>query len=91
MAKLLRCTDRYAHVELHVPRELWDEMQDRHFSTGEALGAVRTASLNGIRARLVALAMQELEHRYGADGAESPATAGDSELPPHLQRVPVRE
>lgn len=91
MAKLLRCTDKYAHVELHIPRDLWIELEDRHFTTGEALGTVRTAALNGIRARLVALAMDELEQRYGAVGSESPATAGDSEQPPRLQRVPVRE
>lgn len=61
MAKLLRCTDRYAHIELHIPRDLWEKLLDRHFTQGAALGTVRTASLNAINARLIDLAMQDLE------------------------------
>lgn len=75
MAELLRCTDRYAHVELHIPRDVWDELLDRHFHRADALRCIRVAALNGIRARLVALAIDELEQRHAADDSESPATA----------------
>lgn len=78
MAELIRCTDRFAHIELHVPRELWNELLDRHFHRADALRCVRVSALNGIRARLVELAMQEIEHRYASERPESPATAPNS-------------
>lgn len=80
MAELIRCTDRYAHVELLIPRELWGELMDRHLTLSHALRAVRVSALNGIRARLVELGIQELEHRYGNDPlATSSATAQNSD------------
>jgi hypothetical protein len=63
MAEFLHCTDRYCHVELHIPRSTWDELLDRHHTTADALRCVRVAALNGIRARLVELAIQEIEQR----------------------------
>lgn len=78
MAELIRCTDRFAHIELHLPRDLWEELLNRHFHKADALRCVRVSALNGIRARLVELAMQEIESRYAAEDAASPATAPNS-------------
>ena len=75
MAELLRLTAKNAYVELHLPRDLWDELLDRHFHKADALRCIRVAALNGIRARLIELAMQELEAREATDGTESHATA----------------
>ena len=74
MADLIHCTDRFAHVRIKIPRETWNELLDRHFTQADALRSVRIACQNGITARLVELAMQELEHRAAADNL---GTTGD--------------
>lgn len=76
MAELKRCTDRYAHIAITVPRIKWDDWMALHdHSETKALKALRLTIADAITARMVSLHMEAMERFYEEPSDEIPASA----------------
>lgn len=72
MAELTRCTDRFAHIELRVPRALWTEFESIHETRGQALGDCRRRFLASLEAALVSRYEAALEAQRDSEGEARP-------------------